>query len=204
VIEGDVVWMNMAMIKNASIVSAMIATLAAGKIEAGDLAAMTLLAAKTATDTEFFNAADRARTMPAASFQQAEDGTHVTGLASAPLERPLVTFHGWLSGATGYSEARFGKPTMRFVCSHNGGSTVAIGSWVDLKISYRINGGAWEDVTPFSARALDTNGALNISGGCIIGPLVGTDVIEFGVRVNSDSDYSQLNVTNLAVTAHNV
>lgn len=180
-----------------------IISLTAGKLTAGDLSAMTLLAAKTATDSEYFNTADRARTMPATSFQQAEDPTHVTGLSSTPLERSMVTFEGWLGGSTGYSEGRFGKSTMRFLCCHNGGCTVATGQWIDLKISYRINGGGWVDVTPFVARALDSNGVLNISGGCVIGGLVGTDVIEFGVRVNAADNASQLNVTNLSVAAFN-
>lgn len=184
--------------------SSHILNLVAEKIDSGDQTAMTMIASKTATDTVYFHVADRTRTMPATAFADNENGTIVNGLHSSPLERSLVSFGGWLAGAVGHVENRFGKPTMRFQCNENGGATVATGQWVDLKIAYRINGGSWIDVTPFFQRATDNNGCLNINGGCIISGLDGTDVIEFGVRVDAQDDVSQLNVTKLSVSAYNV
>lgn len=196
---------NTANIADAIITSAKIYSLVAEKIEAGILNAMIVKAGKFYVDSVCANEDYPSNTMPIVGFQQAEDGTHYTGMLSSPLELPLVTFVGWGVGS-GYSEGRFGKSTMRFLCAENGGCSPNVSpvSYVDLKISYRINGGSWSDVTPFSTRALPGNGTLNSNGGVIISGLSETDEIEFGVRVNSDHNSSQLNVVNLSVSAFNL
>jgi hypothetical protein len=194
---------NTANIADATILSAKIASLAANKISAGTLNAMTLTAAKTATDTEFFNTGTTSSTFPSVSFQRHEDGTVRTSLGVGGTVVWLTTFYGWATG-TGFVNDRYGKSNMNFISMCNAGGTVALGSYLDLEIVYNLNGGATIQVTPFASRALDNNGSLNLSGGLNLTGLTSTDQVNFGIRAKSDDNATSLNVVSLVTLAINV
>jgi hypothetical protein len=194
---------NTANIADATILSAKIASLAANKISAGTLNAMTLTAAKTATDTEFFNTGTTNSTFPSVAYQQHEDSTVRTSLGVSGTVVPLTTFYGWATG-TGFVNDRYGKSNMNFISMCNAGGTVATGSYLDLEIVYQLNGGAVVQVTPFASRALDDNGSLNLSGGLNLTGLTSTDQVTFGIRAKSDDNTTSLNVVSLVTLAINV
>jgi hypothetical protein len=193
---------NTANIADATILSAKIQSLAASKISAGTLNAMTLTAAKTATDTEFFNASTTNSTFPSVSFQEDFDGTTRTNLGVGGTVVWMTTYSGWATG-TGFTNLRFGKSAMNFIAIYNGGGTVAAGSFLDLEIVYNINGGATIQVTGFAVRATDDNGSLNCAGGLKLTGLLGTDIVNFGVRAKSDDAATSLNAILLVTMAIN-
>ena len=194
---------NTANIADATILSAKIQSLAASKISAGTLNAMTLTAAKTATDTEFFNTGTTNSTFPSVAYQRHEDSTVRTSLGLSGTVVQLTTFYGWATG-TGFVNDRYGKSNMNFISMCNAGGTVAAGSYLDLEIVYQLNGGAVVQVTPFASRALDDNGSLNLSGGANLTGLTSTDQVTFGIRAKSDDNTTSLNVVSLVTLAINV
>lgn len=164
----------------------------------------TLEASSFRSDCALYNAGSPSNKMGASSWQNAQADNGGSGYSSlgGGTDIWLSTFYGWSHAGGAYAN-RFGKASMQFDCFENGGCTPASGSYVDLAIIYRVNGGTVYQVTPFSARAIAGNGTLNHVGGVEITGLSGGDTVEFGVRVSSDNASSQLNVTNLTVRCFN-
>lgn len=194
---------NSANIADGVILSAKIASLAANKISAGTLNAMTLTAAKTATDTEFFNPGATNSTFPSVAFQRHESSTGWSSLGLGGTEIWLTTFYGWSTG-TGFVNDRYGKANTNFITMCNAGGSVAGGSYLDLEIIYSLNGGAAVQITPFASRALDDNGSLNLTGGVNLTGLSATGYVTFGVRAKSDNAATALNVVSLVTLSINV
>jgi hypothetical protein len=192
---------------------AVIRSLDAGKITAGTVTvALTLTTAqlnagKIASDAEIFNIADNTKTMQSTGYINTESNNGGSGwgsLNSSPQTVWLNKFYGWTNTSGGAnSKNRFGKSTMQFVCTENGGSSVATGGWCDLKIVYRINGGGSNNVTPYSSRATDNNGTLNSVGGVELSGLSGGDEVEFGVYLSAYQASDHVNVVNLTSTCIN-
>jgi len=166
-----------------------------------------LLAGSISTNVVCFNPAMPTSTFPTTAWQTAQNnngGSGWTSLGTSPgTDIWLATFNGWLTSA-GFSNTKFGKATMQFIINHNGGGNVASGSYIDLWLTYRVNGGATQLLTPVAVRALDDNGGLMIGGGVQLSGLGGNDTVQFGVRVASPNNASQFNVANLTVAALNL
>ncbi len=188
-------------IQMASIDTAHIKTLLSAKL----IEASTLKAGYVATDFGVYNVAHGvSSTSPTSALQTAEDGTHRTNMTGT-VTIWMLTFYGWATG-TGYVNDRFMRSAMKFVCWENGGCTPAgtFGSYVDLEIVYRVNGGATLQVNPYAVRAIAGNGSLNINGALHLTGLVGSDIVQFGVRVKGGVSADQFNVANLTVMAINL
>ncbi len=179
---GGVVYINTALIQTASITDAMINDLLADKLTAGNLIAMVLKAAKTASDSVFFNDAyGVGSTFPAFCLQTADYSTshNITGTEY----RSLVTVYGWATSA-GYAANKFGKSEMVFDGSfYSAFSLPGGGDYADVYGVFRINGGGWTRMAAGSRNNFYSGGGANTAGGAVITGLAGTDVIEFGCEL---------------------
>lgn len=168
-----------------------------GSLEAGSIS----------TSSTLYNTANPSNKMKTVVWRQGQadnGGSGYTNLNGAGLDIWLVTFYGWGHGS-GTVDNRFGKSTMTFDASHNGGCTPASGSgWVDIRIIYRVNGGAKQYVTAFVDRSISGLGSLSSSGGVEIAGLASGDTVEFGVEAKAYAAGDKLNVSNLTVRGFNL
>jgi len=179
-----------------------------GVAEFNDVTVRGLLEASSIrTDCTLYNAANPSNKCKSVVWRQGQadnGGAGYTALHSGGLDIWLCTFYGWGHGS-GTVDNRFGKSTMSFDASHNGGCTPASGSgWVDIRIIYRINGGSKQYVTAFVDRSISGVGSLNSAGGVEISGLGSGDVVEFGVEATAYATGDKLNVTNLTVRGFNL
>lgn len=173
---------NTANIANGIITDAKIASLTAAKITAGILAAMTLTAAKTASDSAVYNLGHgTGSTMPTVGFQQ--NASAPGSKTAATWYFSLLTIYGWATGS-GYATNRFSKSTMVFDGSfHSSVSLPTNADFADLYGVYKVNGGAWTRMAPGSRNNFYSGGGAFTAGQVEIPGLNGTDVVEIGCEV---------------------
>ncbi|MBI3886165.1 MAG: DUF1983 domain-containing protein [Opitutae bacterium] len=200
VIDGFV-YIDTALIRNATITNAMISSLLADKIDAGTLNAMILLAAKTASNSSVFNAAHGVgSTMPAVCAAWGDDPSNNHNVNGTEYIS-LLTVYGWATGS-GFAKDRFAKSDMVFVGHFYGAFNIAnFGaglSHADIYGVFKINGGSWQRMAP-GDRATSGDGGANTSGAAEITGLAGTDVIEFGIEIvtpaNQNYGYSSMTLS---------
>jgi hypothetical protein len=201
-----IVYINTAMIRTASIESAMINSLVADKISAGTLLSMILRAAKTASNSVIFNPDHGVgSTMPAFGALGGENNSS-HNIDTTTEHIVLATVYGWATGS-GFAANRFSKDAMVFqagfysswVITNYGGGI----SHADMWGVWRVNGGSWNRMTPQARIADQGNPANSVFGVANISGLSGTDVIEFGVELETPSN-QLFNYANISLTWGNL
>jgi len=185
IVKDGAVYINVAMIRNASITSAMINDLVADKVSAGTLNAMTLLASKTATSSAAFHVDNPNSTFPIFCARRGFHGDKHDINGSEYIH--LLSIYGWSTGS-GFAHDRFGKTNMVFSVNVKGAFNITdrgFGlSHADIRGVFRVNGGGWVGATD-SSRATTYNGGATVSDTVEVNGLGGGDVIDFGVLVET-------------------
>jgi len=168
-----------------------------------------LIRGRISNVSSVYNPANPANTFPTTGYQSAVYNTvtgPLDGSGGVVVGGALITFKGWLTGAAA-PDTFFGLSTQRFLVT----AVVDYNGIVNFDASqpgisipaYRINGGSWVDVPGLQAYSY-TSAAVGITLPLSLSGLLGTDVIDFGLRCSCVNAVVTFNSTRLTVLAFNL
>jgi hypothetical protein len=180
-IEGGVVYLNTAMIQDASIVDAMIGSMTADKISAGTIAAAVALDSPLlSTLGAVYNDTFGTSSSFPATASQVNSWSGSASSSALDYIGPISTFYGWATG-TGFADNRFAKSTQVFLVIASGNfGLYSSGDAGNAQLCYRIDGGAWMGVG--SNTAVQNFGFFLNAFPIQITGLTGSEQIDFGIQ----------------------
>jgi hypothetical protein len=115
--------------------------------------------------------------------QQYGAGGGWAGLFTGGEHTPIITFYGWMH-ANANSALRFGRSSQTFGIFLNMGCSIGYDGWIQMKLQYKIDSGAWVDIGDFSDQTKSYMTAITVN-------LNGGSQIQFGMTVTNfgDGDY---------------
>lgn len=148
-VEGDQVFIDSAMIRDAQILNAMIED----TLTAKNLVSTFLNASLVRSDVKLYSAEDPSRTFPVVGSVWRGSVVSAASIGALPVHPATPTYYthddlilyGWKEGPTGFSAHRFGNSSMRLQATFSGNCNVTAGTYIIYNVAYRLrsNGGAW-------------------------------------------------------------